>query len=244
MSYPGSVPRPERSIELNEERILVTGRRSRESLPAARRGVSPDGQERNAVRARPLWRDTVPAAGSPVEVYLRARAIRCAPPPALRFHPACPHPSGARLPAMVAAVRDLDGRLVAIHRTFLAADGRGKATVEPVRAALGPVRGSAVRLGPVGRCLVIAEGIESALAAAVLAGSHGAWATLGTAGLQTLVLPRLPQAGEVLIHADGDTPGIVVAEGAAARWRAEQRQVVIVHAPPGADANDVLRRRA
>ena len=144
---------------------------------------------------------------------------------------------------MVAAVREVEGRLMAVHRTFLADDGRSKATVEPVRAALGPVRGGAVRLGPLGPCLVVAEGIESAIAAAVLAGHDAAWATLGTAGLQALTLPRPPLASWVSIHADGDTPGIAAAGAAAGRWRAEQRRVVIVRAPPGADANDVPRWR-
>ena len=208
-----------------------------------RASTASDTRSRSTALARRLWRATVPAAGSPVEVYLRARAIPRPPPADLRFHPVCRHPSGQSLPAMVAAVRDLERRLVAVHRTFLANDGRSKATVEPVRAALGLVRGGAVRLGPIGPCLVVAEGIESAIAAAVLAGSDAAWATLGTAGLQALTLPPLPLASRVLIHADGDVPGVKAAEAAAARWRAEQRRVVIVRAPPGADANDVLGRR-
>ena len=54
--------------------------------------------------------------------------------PALRFHPACycrPYTQGPlkRFPALLAAVTDLKGRLTGLQRTFLAPDGRGKASV-------------------------------------------------------------------------------------------------------------------
>jgi len=40
-----------------------------------------------------------------------------------------------------------DSTPVAIHRTFLARDGVGKAPVNPPKMMLGPCRGGAVRLG-------------------------------------------------------------------------------------------------
>jgi hypothetical protein len=42
-----------------------------------------------------------------------------------------------------------DGSPVAIHRTFLARNGSGKAAIELARATLGPVTGGAVRPGVV-----------------------------------------------------------------------------------------------
>jgi hypothetical protein len=58
-----------------------------------------------------------------------------------------------RLPALVAAVRDVDGKFVGIHRTFLRRDGSAKADIEPAKASLGPVRGGAVRLATIERVL-------------------------------------------------------------------------------------------
>jgi len=51
---------------------------------------------------------------------------------------------------MVALVtRGTDDAPLAIHRTFLARNGAGKAPVEPQKMMLGPCRGGAVRLdGP------------------------------------------------------------------------------------------------
>jgi putative DNA primase/helicase len=48
---------------------------------------------------------------------------------------------------MVALVTSgADGRSLAIHRTFLAREGGGKAPVEPQKMMLGPCCGGAVRL--------------------------------------------------------------------------------------------------
>lgn len=76
--------------------------------------------------------------GSPADVYLRSRGIdvRKLPrfPGVLGWLPDQMHrESGLRFPVMVAGIQDDAGRTVAIHRTFLAADGAGKAPVTPVR---------------------------------------------------------------------------------------------------------------
>ena len=58
-------------------------------------------------------------------------AYRPAAADALRFHAGLKHPSGGIWPAMVALVTSgADGTPLAIHRTFLARDGGGKAPVE------------------------------------------------------------------------------------------------------------------
>jgi hypothetical protein len=64
---------------------------------------------------------------------------------------------------MIAAVQDVDGRMVAIHRTVLQPDGSGKADVEPQKAMFGPCSGCAVGLGKADSILAIAEGIDTAL---------------------------------------------------------------------------------
>src|SRR6266566_6576600 len=183
-----------------------------------------------------IWAETQPAAGSLVETYLRARGINIPNPPSLRFHPALKHSSGGRWPALVAVVtRGAEGEPIAIHRTFLSPDGRGKAPIDRQKMLLGPCRGGAVRLGPVSDRLMIAEGIETCLAAMQGKG-WSAWAALSTSGLRSLDLP--PVVREVIVLADGDDSGESAARTAGLRWRREGRIVRIARAPAGTDFND------
>jgi hypothetical protein len=59
------------------------------------------------------------------------------------------HPSGRRWTPL------------AIHRTFLARDGGGKAPVDPQKMMLGPCREGTVRLADPGEVLMVGEGIET-----------------------------------------------------------------------------------
>jgi len=184
-----------------------------------------------------IWAETQPAAGSLVEPYLRARGINIPRPLSLRFHPALKH-SDSMWPAMVALItRGTDGEPIGIHRTFLSRDGGAKAPVTPPKKMLGPCRGGAVRLGPVGDRLMIAEGIETALSAMQATG-RSAWAALSTSGLRSLDLP--PVIHDVIILADGDEAGETAAKTAALRWRREGRLVRIARPPAGADFNAML----
>ena len=189
-----------------------------------------------------MWGATVPAPGTLVESYLRSRKIVIPVPATLRFHAAMKHPSGQQWPTMVALVtRGADGSALAVHRTFLAHDGHDKAPVEPAKMMLGPCRGGAVRLGPIGDRLMIAEGIETALSA-MQATAQAAWAALSTSGLRTLELPA--DVRDVVVLADGDESGEAAARDAALRWRGEGRRVRIARPPRGLDFNDLLRGRA
>jgi putative DNA primase/helicase len=109
---------------------------------------------------------------------------------------------------------------LAIHRTFLARGGTGKAPVQPQKMMFGPCWGGAVRLAPFGDVLVVGEGIETCLAAMQATG-HPASAALATSGLRTLDLPT--DAREVTVLADGDDPGEAAARDAALRWKREAR---------------------
>ena len=184
----------------------------------------------------------LPAVGTPVETYLHSRGINLVAPDSVRFHPRLKHPSGGTWPGMVALVaRGHDGEPLAIHRTFLARDGAGKAPVTPQKMMLGPCRGGAVRLAvPTGK-LMVGEGIETCLAAMQATGLP-AWAALSTSGLRTLQLPA--EIDEVIVLADGDEPGEAAALDAARRWKREGRTVRIARPPTGMDFNDVLLGRA
>lgn len=160
------------------------------SAPAAPRADKP---KREAARpqddgwkarlAARLWREGQGAAGSPVETYLRARclsgrvlerALAC-----LRFHPEAYHSGrgedAVMLPAMVGLVFAPAGATGGAHVTYLAPDGRSKTRREPAKRMWGP-QGREGRWGGVWLSaptdpgpLIVAEGIESALSAAVLA---------------------------------------------------------------------------
>jgi DNA primase len=156
--------------------FLPDGRPTRDPPPARRQMTEADLARRDAEeraesikRALDIWRQCRPATGTPAEVYLgQARKIPLdligGIPPSLRFHPALYHAdTGLRLPAMVGGVQGPDGRVMAVHRTYLRHDGRGKAQCSSPKKMLGPVWGGGVRLGPATATLNLAEGIETGL---------------------------------------------------------------------------------
>lgn len=136
--------------------------------PPRKTSQIPDSRAQDkTVAARALFAAALPIDGTLAERYLKARALdparlgdaRCS----LRFAPALRHgPSGRTCPAMLAAFK-LAGRVVAVHRTFLADDGRGKADVTPAKMILASYQGAAIRLDPAGPLLAVAEGIETGL---------------------------------------------------------------------------------
>jgi putative DNA primase/helicase len=135
------------------------------------RGVVSDQPDRDDAKrtkaALAIWQAATPAGNTLVESYLLSRGLRLPPPPTLRFHAGLKHPSGGIWPAMVALVtRGPDDAPLAIHRTFLAHDGAGKAPVDPQKMMLGPCRGGAMVMIPARWRRAIAPGAGSEKAAA------------------------------------------------------------------------------
>jgi hypothetical protein len=179
---------------------------------------SADADKRTAT-AQAIWRATQPAAGTLVEVYLKARGITIPVPRSLRYAPALKHqPTGLLLPAMVAAVQSVTGQLVAIHRTFLTLDGTKKA----------PVSASRIEIA-------VGEGIESCLSVAQACPDLAVWAALSTSGLKAVQLP--PEATTIVILADADGPGEEAAQAAAERFTREGCKVRIARPPAVCDFN-------
>jgi hypothetical protein len=206
------------------------------------RGGGSDAEDRKK-RALDLWNEAFPVSGTIAAQYLLARGLALPSLPVLRFHPRCPHPSGAILPAMIGLVEHVGHGPTAIHRTFISADGSGKAAVEPDKASLGSVAGGAVRLAQVraGQWLVVAEGLETTFSVMHACALPG-WAALSAGGIKSLVLP--PSANMVVICADNDANGVGqrAANAAAERFLAEGRRVRIALPPrSGLDFNDLLR---
>jgi hypothetical protein len=199
---------------------------------------------RRAEAAHQLWSETQPIDGTPAEAYLRGRGISCPLPDRLRFHPQCWHgPSATRYPAMVALVEGGEG--FAVHRTYLRADGTGKAGLAGGdKLMLGATAGGAVRLSGGPMRLTVAEGIESALSllCGLLAGPVTLWASLSTSGMRALRLPD--QIGQLVIAADGDRPGREAANVLANRAHALGWRVSLIDPGEGADFNDILTGKA
>jgi hypothetical protein len=188
-----------------------------------------------------IWQTSHAVEGTLVAAYLRSRGLYLPASPAMRFQGRLKHPTGGVWPAMVALVtHGTTGSPVAIHRTFLARDGYGKAPVDPPKMMLGPCRGGVVRLGEPDDVLMVGEGIETCLAAMQASGSP-AWAALSTSGLRSLDLPR--NVRDVIVLADGDEPGEAAAQDCARRWKPEGRRVRIARPPQGMDFNDLLKGR-
>jgi putative DNA primase/helicase len=188
-----------------------------------------------------IWRATMPADGTLAQAYLVSRGLHLPPTPTLRFHTGLMHRSGGIWPAMIALVtRGSDNTPLAVHRTFLARDGAGKASVDPQKMMLGPCRGGAVRLAASGDVLMVGEGIETCLAAMQATGNP-AWAALSISGLRALDLPK--DVRDVIVLADGDDAGEAAARDCAWRWKREGRRVRIARPPQGMDFNDMLMDR-
>jgi putative DNA primase/helicase len=236
---------------LRKAGVAPDGEREREPRAQRRRkaraepktnGAEPHNEEEAAAEAAAaaIWRRSVPANGTLAEVYLRHRGYTGPIPGILRFCSSCKHPSGGYHPTMIAGVC-LQGdrsRGVAVHRTFLALDGRGKTALEPQKMTLGPCRGGAVPLVPAASTLAVSEGIETGLSYMAVTGIP-TWAALSTSGIRNLILPD--QVREVIIACDADIQGVRAAQAAARRWLAEGRQVRIARPPLRRDFNDLLR---
>jgi putative DNA primase/helicase len=206
----------------------------------------PDEPDADALKrseaAFALWQESRPVGGTPVATYLRSRGLDLPASPTLRFHAGLKHPSGGVWPAMVGLVtRGSTGSPIAIHRSFLARNGDGKAPVDPAKMMLGPCRGGVVRLAEAGDVLMIGEGIETCLAVMQATGNP-AWAALSTSGLRALDLPR--DVRDLIVLADGDEPGEAAAQDCARRWKREGRRVRIARPPMGMDFNDLLKASA
>lgn len=194
--------------------------------------------EKRAAQALSLWMEAQPIGGTLAETYLRGRGITCDLPPSLSFVPSCWHVSARRFPAMVAVVEGCER--MAVHRTYLRADGTGKADAEPAKAMLGSTQGGAVRLTEGPGALVVCEGVETglSLASGLLHDPATIWAALSTSGLRGLNLPPLP--GRLTIAPDGDAPGRAAAYALAKRAHGLGWHVAFLTPPDGCDWNDVL----
>lgn len=155
-------------------------------------------------------------------------------------------------PAMTAAVRDANGRLVTLHRTLLSSFGTKADVAAPKRLMKLPqgrtISGCAIHIGETGEVLALAEGIETALSVAIST-NIPCWACICAHGLEVVEIPQTVR--EVLIFADKDrsNTGQCSAQKLAQRLQADGLTVRVMSireeipdAAKGIDCNDLLCR--
>lgn len=208
-----------------------------------------EDEARRTREALEVWNACAPLRGSPAEAYIRARGVTLMPrtcADVLRYAPRLRHHTGHAGPALVAALHDGRGRLVAIQRTWLKPDGSGKAEIMPNKMTLGPMSDAAVKLGPVTERLGLAEGIETALSATQLY-AWPVWACLSAMRLSAVTPP--PTVREIIIFADAGKVGTEEAFKAQDHYEGKGYAVEVItpqadFAAGVSDFNDALRARA
>ncbi len=268
-------------IRQREVALSLARERRRQAELDARRAA-----DKASRRAEAMWLAAEQKiAGTPVDAYLQARGIDLATighqPRALRYLAKCRYSFEDRStgeliefdgPAMVAAMTNLAGRTVAVHRTWLAIDpatgrwGKVKIPHPSQEGALLPAKkvyawgeGCAIRLSsglgpkggkgaPLNRCppgtrVYIAEGIETALSARILRPEARVLAAYSLSNMGKVGLPA--EVTEVVLITDHDL-GEQAQEQLQAAIEAHQKAGRTVRVwqsdRPGEDLNDALMR--
>ena len=268
--------------EARQREVAIAASRARRAEAEAQ---AKRDQDKASRRAEAMYLSAEPQiAGTPVDFYLKERGIDLATighqPRALRYQAKCHYhfedkSTGEVIefdgPAMVAAMTNLQGRTVAVHRTWLAIgpDGRwGKVKIPhpsqegqflPAKKVFAWGDGCAIRLAsglgpnggkgaPLNRCppgtrVYIAEGIETALTARILRPDARVLAAYSLSNMGKVGLP--PEVTEVVLIADHDLAAQAQEQldAAIAAHRKAGRIVRIWKSDrPGEDLNDALMR--
>ncbi len=234
-------------LRLPSEAVAVT----RQTLAILRNELSQTEIEQRLFKLGKLWGRSAALTGDCIgSRYLKHRGVldesNMPDLLALRFVPELDYYTGTTktgtYPALLAAVTAPDGRNICIHRTYLNHDGNGKADVAEAKKLMQPagtVTGAAIRLFPAGAVLGVAEGIETALGAALL---HDVpvWACISAHGLQSVVLPD--GVNHLLIFADQDAAGMKAARNLRDRYR-HLCVDILTTGFPGTDFADVAKAK-
>lgn len=177
-------------------------------------------RERARSSSERLFNEGRPIVGTHVEAYLAARGLPVVPRWTfdLRFLPSLTY-RGFRdddanesvdlgaFPAMVAAIRDRDGRLIGLHRTYLDPERPtklmppGDPRRNKAKKVMGEQRGGMILLSPPAKCMALGEGIETSQA----------WYALGLGG-DDVALAAAVSLGNLSGSATGSSPHPVHAD--------------------------------
>jgi putative DNA primase/helicase len=249
-------------FKCQESRALRNHFKGQNFAPPALQDDSRKAINQRLAKLDKTWMKSLPvASGDLVDEYLRFRGFKFEVfPRDLAFHPALDYwhkfseqPKDelpkfiGTFPAMLALIRDVNGKPVNVHRTYLASNGHSKAPLptEPEKLAAkkimtytyaGANEGCAIRLMDPEPILIISEGIENALSAHLLTGKP-AWASGSSGSLIKWIPPKMVQ--EVWIAGDHDEAGIKAAKRLSIRLQDDGLKVKIALPPTvGNDWND------
>ena len=131
----------------------------------------------------------------------------------LRFHPAMQYRNDdgellGHYPAILAMIEN-NGKPITLHRTFITDEGY-KAPVENPKMMMPipsdrNITGAAIKLGPIGRILSVAEGIETALAVYEATGLV-TWSLVNTALMMNFAIPAGVEKLIIWADLDNDVP--------------------------------------
>jgi putative DNA primase/helicase len=175
--------------------------------------------------------------GDEAMTYLAGRGLEIeTAPDCLRLHPALPYYENRVLvgnfPTMLARVVSPDGVGATLHRTFLQSGQKAPVSAPKKLMAGKPVARGAVRLFPAAEYMGIAEGIETALAAAQRFGVP-VWSCISSAGMQSFEPPE--GIRELVVFGDNDSNFVGQLAAYTAAQRLKQRGLVVtVKIPPTA----------
>lgn len=195
---------------------LITAEERAEIEDRDRRWQEQEKKDRERARSSSerLFKEGKPLAGTHAEAYLAARGLPVVSRWTfdLRFLPSLTYRGFAdadadetvelgSFPAMIAAIKDRDGKLIGLHRTYLDPNRPAKLTPpgdgrrNKAKKVMGEQRGGMILLSPPAKCMALGEGIETSQA----------WFALGLGGDDVSVAAAV-SLGNLSGSATGSSP--------------------------------------
>jgi hypothetical protein len=215
--------------------------------------------KRKSASAVTIYHAAKPIAGTPAELYLKGRGIDFSGlvryPGALRFHHELWNGESKRhWPALVAAITDIDGNTIAVHRTWLEIHGDGRVTKAPLKEpkmSLGGFKGGAIHLwrgasnkpfrdAIAGETAMVAEGIEDGGTGVMGRPDLRCIVAVSLSFLEFLIIP--PGIRSLIVLGQNDTKPEAIAAVNRAMLKHLKDGVAIrfARSPVGKDLNDLL----
>jgi putative DNA primase/helicase len=206
------------------------------AVQPGRQGPADQGEAQKVEALNRVWREARPLHhGDEAQRYLAGRGLTTLPSAdCVRLHPGLTYRDGGtivgRFPAMVARVVSSNGHGVTLHRTYLK-DAKKAPVGSPKKLMPGrSIAGAAVRLTPAAEWIGIAEGIETALAAAQLF-KLPVWSCISAGGIESFEPPEGVRRVTVFGDNDDSFTGQAAAYVAARRMTVKGIEAE-VHLPP------------